>query len=135
MLKEITPEENGARINLNRATSQQLCSVPGIGPKTAQRIINYRTQNGYFNNISELQNVPRIGPKTFINIKNYFYIDASSEKETSSRNKTTFIDTRQATQQIDTSQTCPHCNKQLYEEGKKKKVHIRCPQCLNLLNE
>ena len=47
----------------------ELESLPGIGPTTAQRIIDYREQNGPFINIEDIINVPGIGPGTYERIK------------------------------------------------------------------
>ncbi len=57
-------------ININTATATQLESLPGIGPTTAQNIINYRTQHGQFATIEDIMNVPGIGPATFDSIQN-----------------------------------------------------------------
>ncbi len=50
-------------INLNTATAQLLEQLPGVGPKTAERIIAYRDEHGRFGAVDELMNIRGIGPK------------------------------------------------------------------------
>ncbi|MHB9052960.1 MAG: helix-hairpin-helix domain-containing protein [Thermoleophilia bacterium] len=61
-------------VNLNSATLEQLNSLDGIGPKTAQKIIDYREAHGGFKSIEELLEVPGIGPAKFDQIKNQVVI-------------------------------------------------------------
>ncbi len=49
-------------IQLSVATAEQLDSLPGIGPVTAQKIVDYRTEHGAFHSVDELDEVPGIGP-------------------------------------------------------------------------
>jgi competence protein ComEA len=56
-------------ININTATVAELDTLPGIGPVTAQKIVDYRTQNGLFSTIEDIKNVSGIGLSTFDNIK------------------------------------------------------------------
>jgi competence protein ComEA len=56
-------------INLNAATLDQLETLPGIGRKTAERILEYRTKSGGFKRIEDLMNVKGIGEKSFLKIK------------------------------------------------------------------
>lgn len=51
-------------VNLNTATREQLLTLPRIGPKTAEAILEYRAKVGAFRTIDELRNIPRIGDKT-----------------------------------------------------------------------
>jgi competence protein ComEA len=59
---------SGGRININTASSDELETLPRIGPKTAAAIIKYRSRQP-FTRIEDIQNVPRIGPKTFDGLK------------------------------------------------------------------
>ncbi len=59
----------GAPVNLNAASLAQLQSLPGVGPSTAQRILDYRQKNGAFKKIEELMNVKGLGEKSFLKLK------------------------------------------------------------------
>lgn len=56
-------------VNINTASLDELDALPGIGPTTAQKIIDYRNQNGPFGSIGDISNVPGIGNSIFENIK------------------------------------------------------------------
>lgn len=58
-------EEETLLVNLNTATTDELQTLPGIGPKKADAIILYREQNGSFSNIESLIEVKGIGVKIF----------------------------------------------------------------------
>lgn len=58
-------------ININSATESELDQLPGVGPSTAQKIIQYRLQNGGFKSIEELDNVKGIGPKKLAEMRPY----------------------------------------------------------------
>ena len=63
------PPPPGEKININTATLAELDSLPGIGPSTAQNIIDHRTQNGPFARIEDVMNVPGIGEGKFNDMK------------------------------------------------------------------
>ncbi len=56
---------SGGKININTAGVAELDKLPGIGPALAERIVQYRTDNGPFVRPEDLQEVAGIGPKTY----------------------------------------------------------------------
>lgn len=58
-----------APLDLNSATLEQLENLPGIGPVTAQKILDFRQQHGAFHSVAELQGVPGIGPAHMAQLK------------------------------------------------------------------
>ena len=56
-------------ININTATVADLETLPGIGAKTAARIVEYRQKNGPFKKVEELMNVSGVGEKSFLKLK------------------------------------------------------------------
>ena len=56
---------SGDLVNINTADAERLTTLKGIGPALAQRIVEYREQNGAFKNIDEIKNVRGIGQKKF----------------------------------------------------------------------
>lgn len=59
------------RIDLNAATAGELMLLPGIGPTTAQRIVEYRQKHGAFVSVDELNHVERIGDVTVERLRPY----------------------------------------------------------------
>ena len=54
-----------AKININKATVDELSVLKRVGPSYAQRIVDYREQNGPFEKPEDIMNVRGIGPKTY----------------------------------------------------------------------
>lgn len=65
---------NTTKVNVNKATSEQLQTINGIGPALAEKIIAYRTKNGKFSSIEDIKNVSGIGDKKFESIKDYIVV-------------------------------------------------------------
>ncbi|UDY24809.1 helix-hairpin-helix domain-containing protein [Nocardioides sp. Kera G14] len=59
----------GGLVNLNTATAEQLDTLPGVGPVTAQSILDYRTQHGGFGSVQELLDVDGIGEATLAKLE------------------------------------------------------------------
>ena len=56
-------------VHLNSATLEQLDALPGVGPVTAQKIVDYRTKHGGFGSVDELDAVPGIGPSRLADLR------------------------------------------------------------------
>ncbi len=63
-----------APVNLNSATAEQLDTLPGVGPVTAQAILSWRTDNGPFTSVDELLEVSGIGDATLSDLRPYVYV-------------------------------------------------------------
>ncbi len=56
-------------VDVNTAAAKELEELPGVGPSTAEKIVEYRRRHGSFKSVNELEEVPGIGPKTLEKIK------------------------------------------------------------------
>jgi competence protein ComEA len=66
-------------VNLNSATAAQIASLPGIGLKTADLVVQYRVKNGPFKKIEEIMNVRGVGEKSFLKIKDRLTVAAAQK--------------------------------------------------------
>ncbi|MHC6179055.1 helix-hairpin-helix domain-containing protein [Clostridium sp. JNZ X4-2] len=61
--------EGNGKVNINRGSKEELKTIPGVGDVTAQKIIDYREQNGDFSSVEDLKKIDRIGDKTLDKIR------------------------------------------------------------------
>lgn len=61
-------------LDINLASVEDLTTLPGIGPALAQRIVDYRGQNGRFSSVEELRNISGIGEKRLSAILEYITV-------------------------------------------------------------
>ncbi|MFZ4084733.1 MAG: ComEA family DNA-binding protein [Vampirovibrionia bacterium] len=75
LIKKISSNKSYTlRVNINSANEQELNNLPGIGPKLAKRIIEYRFTHGSFENLDEIRAVKGLGAKKFSQIENYLTV-------------------------------------------------------------
>lgn len=67
-----------AKVNINTAPMTELETLPRIGPKVAQRIVDFRTKNGNFKRIEEIMKVQGIGEKIYEEIKDLITVGAET---------------------------------------------------------
>ena len=63
-----------SKVNINKATQTELEMIPGVGPSTALKIIEYREQNGKFHSIEDIKNVSGIGDVKYEQMKEYITV-------------------------------------------------------------
>ncbi len=63
-----------AKVNINTASVDQLTTLPGVGPKLAARIVEYRQKSGPFRSPQELMNVKGVGEKNFAKIETWLVV-------------------------------------------------------------
>ena len=68
-------------VNINTAPLGDLEALPGIGAKTAARIVEYRQKNGPFKKVEELMNVRGIGEKNFLKLKEQLSVGTAKTAE------------------------------------------------------
>lgn len=68
-VKQSGSSSASGKININKAGTAELQKLPGIGPSTAEKILEYRRQNGTFHKVEDLKNISGIGEKTFARLR------------------------------------------------------------------
>lgn len=67
---------DSAKVDLNKASIQELTQLKGIGEKFAERIIEYREKNGKFEKVEDIMKVKGIGQKKFDTIKDLIFVES-----------------------------------------------------------
>ena len=80
LAQQPAPATKAATVDLNSASVTDLESLPGVGRRTAERIVEYRQKNGSFKKIEELMNVKGIGEKSFLKLKPLIAVSAKAER-------------------------------------------------------
>ena len=71
-------EQVEGKVNINTATEAQIALLPGLGPKLATEVVNYRTNNGGFKTIEDIKKVSGVGDKKFEKIKDYVVLEGET---------------------------------------------------------
>jgi competence protein ComEA len=66
---------DAAKININKASAEELAQLKGVGPSTAAKIIEYRDKNGPFKSPADITMVSGIGDKTYENNKDMIVVE------------------------------------------------------------
>ena len=73
-------QDDELKVDLNRAGIEELVKLPGVGEIVAQRIVNYREENGTFQATEELMNVRGIGEKTYLKLEPYLTVSEETRE-------------------------------------------------------
>jgi competence protein ComEA len=68
------------KVNVNQATAQQLTVLPGVGPKLAERIVEYRQKSGGFKSTQEVMNVKGVGERGLAKIQAFIVVSGETAK-------------------------------------------------------
>lgn len=68
---------NSVGVNINTASKELLTYVSGLGPALAEKIVNYRVENGGFSSRADIMNVPKMGKKTFTQAAGFLRVPES----------------------------------------------------------
>ncbi|HEY7163010.1 MAG TPA: helix-hairpin-helix domain-containing protein [Candidatus Binatia bacterium] len=110
-----------AAVNVNTATKDELISIKGIGEKRAQAIIDYRTKNGPFKTVDDLEKVPGIGPGLMKQIKPNVSVSGPTtidKSASSTKSKSASDDKKTTTKSTDTGKTSTNTKTSDTSKGK-----------------
>lgn len=79
---ELTPRPTGFLVPVNSADAAALSLLPGIGPRTAEFVIEEREAGGPFVDADDMDRVYRIGPKTIARLRDHVRFDTPEPRET-----------------------------------------------------
>lgn len=68
-------------VNINKASAEEIATLPGIGEKTAKLIVDYRDKNGSFKKPEDIRKVKGVGEKLFEKIKESITVGEETEKK------------------------------------------------------
>jgi competence protein ComEA len=102
-----------AAVNINTASKDELVTLKGVGEKRAQSIIDYRTKNGPFKTVDDLEKVPGIGPGIMKQIKSQISVSGPTTiDKPAAATKTTTDDKKSTTSsKPDSTKTTKTSNK------------------------
>jgi competence ComEA-like helix-hairpin-helix protein len=72
---ELRALRDGQRLDVNRASVDELTLIPGIGPKLAARIVEARSRRGRFERLEDLRTVRGLGPKVWLRVEPFVRVD------------------------------------------------------------
>lgn len=73
-------EDRAETVEINTATAAELRTLPGVGERIAERIIEYREEHGGFEKTEDLMNVRGIGENTYLRLRPLVRVDAPADK-------------------------------------------------------
>jgi competence ComEA-like helix-hairpin-helix protein len=78
---ELRALRDGQRLDINRASAEELTLIPGVGPKLAARIVEERSRRGRFERLEDLRAVRGLGPKVWLRVEPFVEVDQVSNRK------------------------------------------------------